>query len=258
MEIIPDIEEKERDMPVEVHPSAVVGPDVLLGEGSVIGPFVVISGQVELGIGTIIESHCSISGDRENPTTIGPGSTVRSHSCIYPGVVVGPGFESGHHVTIRSGSLIGSNVSIGTMSDIQGNCEIGDFTHLHSNVHVCQGSKIGKFCWLFPGVIMTNDPRPPSSISTGPTVEDEVVLTVNVTLMPGVLVRKGTVALPGAVIAGDTTEDSLHFGPRGSQLDSVKHIRMPSSGTQAYPWIVRFGEGEYPSQNLESQRNKRH
>ena len=160
-------------------------------------------------------------------------------------------------MTIRSGSLVGSNVSIGTMSDIQGNCEIGDFTRLHSNVHVCQGSKIGKFCWLFPGVTLTNDPRPPSSISTGPTLEDEVVLTVNVTLMPGVVVGKGTVALPGAIITGDTTEDSLHFGPRGSQSAALHNMKMPGSSAQAYPWIMRFGDAKYPSQTLKSQRKER-
>ena len=90
------------------------------------------------------------------------------------------------------------------------------------------------------------------------TVEDEVVLTVNVTTMPGVLLRKGTVALPGAIITTDTTNDSLHFGPRRSPSDSSNRITMPDSEGKAYPWILRFGESRYPAADLKSQREQRH
>jgi UDP-3-O-[3-hydroxymyristoyl] glucosamine N-acyltransferase len=240
-----------------IHPTATVEDPDSIGENCRVGEYSVIRRNVKILDGTSVEAFCLLGSGGEDQTVIGENSVIRSHTVIYAGVNIGSGFASGHHVTIRSGAMIGEQVSIGTLSDIQGDCAIGDFSRLHSNVHVCQGAKIGRFCWIYPGVIMTNDARPPSNDLSGPTIEDEVVLTVNVTLLPGVLVRRGTVALPGATIAKDTEADSLHFGPRGTSLERSDVIKMPGNNEAAYPWINRFGEDRYPTEAYEVQIKSR-
>lgn len=66
--------------------------------------------------------------------------------------------------------IAGKNLQIGTLSDLQGHCEIGDYVRLHSNVHI--KSVPGNFVWIFPYVVLTNDPYPPSDSLVGVTVQD--------------------------------------------------------------------------------------
>lgn len=240
-----------------IHPTATVEDPGSIGDNCSVGEYSVIKRNVTIANGTSVEAFCLLGAGGSDQTRIGENSLIRSHTVIYGGVQIGSDFASGHHVTIREGALIGEQVSIGTLSDIQGNCAIGDFSRLHSNVHVCQGAVIGRFCWIFPGVIMTNDARPPSNDLSGPTIEDEVVLAVNVTVLPGVVVRKGTVALPGSTIAKDTKPDSLHFVPRGASLERADYIKMPGDNSAAYPWISRFGDDRYPTEALDRQIKSR-
>jgi UDP-3-O-[3-hydroxymyristoyl] glucosamine N-acyltransferase len=69
------------------------------------------------------------------------------------------------------------------LSDLQGHCEIGDYVRFHSNVHIGQKSKIGNFVWIFPYVVLTNDPYPPSNNLVGVTVHDfAAIATMSVIL----------------------------------------------------------------------------
>ena len=49
----------------DIHPTAVVGPQVEIGEGNVIGPFCVLQGPVRLGDGNFFSSHVSVGGAAE-------------------------------------------------------------------------------------------------------------------------------------------------------------------------------------------------
>ncbi len=49
----------------DIHPTAVVGPQVEMGEGNVIGPFCVLQGPVRLGDGNFFSSHVSVGGAAE-------------------------------------------------------------------------------------------------------------------------------------------------------------------------------------------------
>lgn len=222
-----------------------------------IASHVVIGANVHISEGVTIEPFSFIGGPEGTHTFIGKNSIIRSHSRVYGGVQIGQNFQGGNQITIRSGTEIGDNCSVGTGSDIQGDCSIGSFTRMHSNVHICQGAEIGRFCWFFPGVILTNDSRPPSQEQRGPKIEDEVVLTVQVCVMPGVTVRKGTVVLPSATVSKNTEQDSLVFGPRSSYSEETSKLLMPLTGSAAYPWIFRYGDGRYPEAALKEQRDKR-
>lgn len=241
----------------KVRTDRFVSKEAEIASDVVVGSFVFIGPNVKIEGGAVIEPFCYLGDEQGGHVTIGRDSVIRSHSRIYGNVVIGKNFRGGNGISIRSNTTIGNNVSVGTGSDIQGDCFIGDNSRLHSNVHVCQGSEIGRFCWIFPGVILTNDSRPPSPLRSGPKIQDEVVLAVNVTVMPGVSISKGTVALPGALISRDTEADSLHFGPRPSSAQSTASLKMPNADEPAYPWILRFGDDTYDSLLLHEQRKLR-
>ncbi len=47
---------------MNIHPTAIVHPDAVLGEASTIGPYAVIEGAARIGDGCTIQAHAVISG----------------------------------------------------------------------------------------------------------------------------------------------------------------------------------------------------
>ena len=48
-----------------IHPTAVIGPQVTMGTGNVIGPYCVLQGPVTLGDDNYLSSHVSVGGSAE-------------------------------------------------------------------------------------------------------------------------------------------------------------------------------------------------
>jgi UDP-3-O-[3-hydroxymyristoyl] glucosamine N-acyltransferase len=82
-----------------VHPTAVVGNDVQLGEGVCIRAHAVIGDGVRLGRGTIVESGVHL----------GEGVTVGEDTLIGPNVVIYRQTHIGHRVRIHGGTVIGGD-----------------------------------------------------------------------------------------------------------------------------------------------------
>ena len=234
-----------------IHPDARVSPDAHLDQRGVkIGPFTVVYGGVRIGAGTVIDSHCVIgrpvAGSRD-PLVVGKDSLIRSHSVFYQGSTFGPGLRTGHNVTVREGISAGAGLQIGTLSDLQGHAEIGDYVRAHSNVHIGHKSKIGDFVWIFPYVVLANDPHPPSEgLLSGVVVEDYAVLGTMTTVLPGVRVGTRSVVAAHALVSRDVDPDTIVAGvpakPRGPTFD----VQLRDGSGPAYPWMRHFHRG-YPA-----------
>lgn len=87
--------------PVEpgVHPTAVLGRDVRLGENASVGPHCVLGDGVCIGADTVIEANC----------VLGDGTVVGDHCRLYPLVSVREGTRIGHRTLIHNGAVIGSD-----------------------------------------------------------------------------------------------------------------------------------------------------
>ena len=199
-----------------IHPTALISPMARLGNGVSVGPFTVIHDNVDIGNGCSIGSHCEIGHPavRANgrPLVIGMNALIRSHSIFYEGSTFGPNLTTGHRITVREGTQAGVNLQIGTLCDIQGTCTIGDYTRFHSNVHIGQHSAIGNYVWIFPYVVLTNDPHPPSSVMRGVTVEDFVAIATMSIILPGVTVRRGALIGAHSSVSRDVAPDTVVAG----------------------------------------------
>ncbi len=82
-----------------IHPTAVIGHDVALGEGVTIGPNVVVGAGSSVGTGTILYAN----------TVLGSNVTVGENCCIHANVSIYRGTCIGNFVTIHSGTAIGSD-----------------------------------------------------------------------------------------------------------------------------------------------------
>jgi acyl-[acyl carrier protein]--UDP-N-acetylglucosamine O-acyltransferase len=233
-----------------IHPTAIVSPRAQLGKNVSIGQFTTIYDNVVIGDGCEIGGYCELGVANKfsagEPLVIGSGALIRSHSIFYEASTFGERLVTGHRVTVREKVKAGANLQIGTLTDIQGCCQIGDYVRMHSNVHIGQGSSIGSYVWIFPFVVLTNDPHPPSDVVKGVTVEDYAVIATMTTVLPGVKV--GAHALVGAhsLLASDALPGKIYAGKVAEERGETSSIKL-KDGTRrpAYPWIKHFRRG-YP------------
>jgi UDP-3-O-[3-hydroxymyristoyl] glucosamine N-acyltransferase len=82
-----------------VHPTAVIGAGVALGEGVSIQPFAVIEEGARIGAGTVVGAH----------GYVGHGASVGEDCLIHPRVTIGERCEIGNRVILHSGAVIGGD-----------------------------------------------------------------------------------------------------------------------------------------------------
>lgn len=241
-----------------IHPTAHVSDKAHIGVGVEIGAFTLVHEAVVVGDNTIVQSHCVLGekasvGMRE-PLVIGARSLVRSHSVLYAGSTLGEGLVTGHHVIVRDGARIGTNVQIGSLSDVQGDCFLGDFVRLQSTVFIGRGSTVGDFVWLFPYVVLTNDPHPPSHVFKACTIEDWAVVATGSVILPGVTVGRDSLVGAKSLVRENVPPGALVAGVPAKTLGKASDVtRQDGSGEPAYPWRHHFARG-YPEEVVGGER----
>lgn len=127
-----------------IHPTAQIGPDVVLGKGNYIGPFCIIGFPAEhkafwglpqkgvvIGNNNVFTGLVTIDSGTEKATTIGNNCWFLKHSHA------GHDAEIGDEVTISCGAKVGGHAIIHSRSNIGLNACI------HQRVRVPEGCMIG-------------------------------------------------------------------------------------------------------------------
>ncbi|HVT63406.1 MAG TPA: UDP-3-O-(3-hydroxymyristoyl)glucosamine N-acyltransferase [Legionellaceae bacterium] len=149
--------------PKGIHPTAVIGDNVILGKEVSIGPF------ASIGANTIIGDHCII----KSHVSIGYHVNIGNNCVIYPHVTLYDNVKIGHRVRIHSNTVIGSDgfgytyeqgkhlkvphvgsviveddVEIGASTMVDratlGNTVIGEGTKIDNLVQIAHSVKLGK------------------------------------------------------------------------------------------------------------------
>lgn len=235
-----------------IHPTAIISEKAKIGKNVSVGQFTTIYDNVIIDDNVVIEGYSEIGVSNHLSEGveiyIGKNAHIRSHSIFYEGSRFEEGLVTGHRVTVREKTYAGKNLQIGTLSDIQGHCKIGDYVRFHSNVHIGQKSKIGDFVWIFPYVVLTNDPHPPSNILLGVTVEDYAVIATMSTILPNVTVAKGCLIAAHSSVTADTEENMLYKGAPAKMVCDASRVKLKDGSRKpAYPWVKHFHRG-YPDE----------
>lgn len=233
-----------------IHDSAVIYVGAKIGANVSIGPFTIIYGNVEIGDNCIIGAHCELGigsiNSVESPLVISSNSKIRSGSVFYEGSKFGENLTTGHKVTVRERVIAGSDLQLGSYSDIQGNNQFGDFVKMHSNVHIGQGCVIEDYVWLFPYVLIVNDPHPPSNIELFSKIKKYTVVGARVVLMPGTVLGEDVLVAAGSIVSGNVDKGDLVAGSPAKRICRTSQIPLrDGSKNAAYPWRKHFHRG-YP------------
>lgn len=170
---------------VSVGPFTVIGPEVVLGEGVEVRSHVVLSGQTDVGAGTVIFPFASIGeipqdkkfDGEKTRLIIGARNRIREHVTMNPGTALGGGetvigddglYMAGCH--IAHDCRIGDRVIVVNQSAVAGHCLIeddvivGGLSGIHQFVRIGQGAIIGALS------MVTNDVVPYGLVQ-GPRAE---------------------------------------------------------------------------------------
>ena len=179
-------------MTAQIHPSAIVSGDAVLGDDVVIGPGAIIEGDVHLGNGTVVGEYSIIRrftrmGERnqvgphvvlgtepqhkaydgsETWLTIGDDNDFReffSASRAYePGAetIIGSNclFMASTHV--GHDCVLGDHITMTNNALLSGHIEVGDRCVFSGGAGGHQFIRIGKFCMLGPYTVLRKDVMP--------------------------------------------------------------------------------------------------
>ncbi len=119
-------------MPAVIHPSALVGSDVVLGEGCQVGPFCNFTGRVRVGAACRFGTGVVIGGEPMDRAYQGEDS----------GVMIGAGNVFFEFVTVHR--------AVG-----EGNWTVvGDGNYIMSYVHIAHNCQVGNGCVITSGVLL--------------------------------------------------------------------------------------------------------
>lgn len=232
---------------VYISPKANIGNNVKIGDNTT------IYDHVSIGDNSIIANDCVIGEPTHDyysnpeyinpPTSIGENVLIRSHAIIYASCTIGNHFQSGHRITIREKTVFGTHCRVGTKTDIQGYATFGNHCWMHSNVFIAQKTRVGNFVFIYPYVVLTDDPTPPSNICIGPSIDDYSQIAACSILLPGVKIGKHCLVGAGSIVGKDVADYQLVLGNPAKVIKDVREIKSRESGESHYPWPYNFERG---------------
>ncbi len=235
-----------RMYPTETHPggihsTAVVGADVVLGEGVGLGPYAVVEDGASIGADTWVGSH----------SVVGRGSRVGSECVLHPHVVLYARSSVGDRVVLHSGvrigvdgfgwalvdgvpkkmphiggCVIGDDVEIGANSTVDrgsiGDTEIGPHAKLDNLVHLAHNVRLGAASLLAAMVGIAGSTR----IGKGAQMGGQAGVINHLELGDGVQLAAASVVLrdlrDGEVVSGSPAR------PNRDNLRRLAHVeRLP-------------------------------
>src|SRR5436305_6898797 len=148
---------------VRIGAYAMVGPDVVLGAGTIVHPHARISGRTEIGAGGRIFSFAAVGGEpqdtsyRDEPTSVVIGSDciIREYATVHRGTARGRGrtvvgnkcfLMIGAHVA--HDCVVADNVLMVNHATLGGHCEVGEHAILGGLAAVQQHCRIGAHAFI--------------------------------------------------------------------------------------------------------------
>ena len=205
-----------------VHPTAVVHPSAVIGQGAHIGPYVVIDQDVEIGSHAVLLAHVVIY----RGASIGDDFFAHAHA------VVREGCRLGNHVLLQNGAVIGADgfgfakddsghwfkiaqpepVILEDEVEVQANScvdrasvektRIGRGTKIDNLVQVGHGSRIGEHSLLASQV----------GLAGSTEVGNHVILTGQVGVVGHCKIGDGAIVTPQSGVAGDIEAGAIVSG----------------------------------------------
>ena len=127
-------------------------------------------------------------------------------------VKLGKNVKIWHFTYIGDNTVIGDGTKIGSLTHIDYNVRIGRNCKIEGMVYIPPLTVIGDNVFIGPGVVITNDPYPPSRKLRGVRIEDDAIICAAAVIRAGITIGRGSVIGMGAIVTKDVPPRTVVFG----------------------------------------------
>ena len=198
-------------MSAEIHPTAIVYPGTVLGEGVKVLEHAVVGKQPSLS------ARSTAKRDDLPPAEIGDGTIVSTGGIVFAGAKIGARVILGDQSCVRERVIVGDDVVIGRGSLVENDTTIGAMTKIQADAYITAYSTLEEHVFIAPRVVTTNDnfmgrTERRHELIKGPTIRRGARIGGGAILLPGVEIGEDAFVGAGAVVTKDIEPRMLVVG----------------------------------------------
>ena len=204
----------------EIHPSAIVYPGTVLGEGVKVLENAVVGKQPSLS------PRSTAKREPLPPTVIGDGTIVSTGAIVFAGSQIGARVILGDQSCVRERVTIGDDVVVGRGSLVENDTTIGALTKIQAEAYITAYSTLEENVFIAPCVVTTNDnfkgrTERRHELIKGPTIRRGARIGGGAILCPAVEIGEEAFVGAGAVVTRDVPPKKVVVGSPARVLRDV-------------------------------------
>jgi acetyltransferase-like isoleucine patch superfamily enzyme len=195
----------------EIHPSAIVYPGTVLGEGVKVLEHAVVGKQPTLS------PRSTAKREPLPPAELGDGTIVSTGAVVFAGTSVGARVIVGDQSCVRERVTLGDDVVVGRGSLVENDTTIGALTKIQAHAYITAYSTLEENVFIAPCVVTTNDnfmgrTERRHELIAGPTIRRGARVGGGAVLCPGIEIGEDAFVGAGAVVTKDVPARMLVVG----------------------------------------------
>jgi len=207
-------------MAAEVHPTAIVYPGTVLGEGVKVLEHAVVGKQ------PVLSPRSTAKREPLPPAELGDGTVVSTGAIVFAGSQVGARVILGDQSCVRERVTIGDDVVLGRGSLVENDTTIGAMSRIQADAYITAYSTLEDHVFVAPCVVTTNDDfmgRTEQRLEriAGPTIRRGARVGGGAVLCPGVVIGEEAFVGAGAVVTRDVPDRTVVVGNPARVLRQV-------------------------------------
>jgi len=209
----------------DIHPTAIVYPGTLLGEGVKVLEYAVVGKQ------PLLSPRSTAKREELPPAELGDATIVSTGAVVFAGAKVGARVILGDQSCVRERVVVGDDVVIGRGSLVENDTTIGAMTKIQAEAYITAYSTLEDHVFVAPCVVTTNDDfmgrtERRHELIKGPTIRRGARIGGGAILLPGIEIGEEAFVGAGAVVTKDVEARMLVVGNPARVLRPVSEDEL--------------------------------
>jgi acetyltransferase-like isoleucine patch superfamily enzyme len=214
-------------MAAEVHPSAVVYPGTVLGDGVRVLENAVVGKQPALS------PRSTAKREPLPPAEIGEDTLISTGAIVFAGTRIGERVVVGDQSCVRERVTVGDDVVIGRGTLVENDTTIGAMARIQAEAYITAYSTLEEHVFIAPCVVTTNDnfmgrTEKRHALRKGPTIRRGARVGGGAILCPAVEIGEEAFVGAGAVVTKDVPPRVIVVGNPARVLRDVPEEELLS------------------------------
>ncbi len=207
-------------MTATIHPTAVVYPGTVLGEGVRVLEHAVVGKQ------PVLSPRSTAKREDLPPAELGEGTVVSTGAVVFAGTRIGARVIVGDQACVRERVTLGDDVVVGRGTLIENDTAVGALTKIQAGAYITAYSTLEDNVFVAPCVITTNDnfmgrTEQRHELIKGPTIRRGARIGGGATLCPGIEIGEEAFVGAGAVVTKDVPARTIVYGNPAQPIRAV-------------------------------------